>query len=274
MLLTWRSTVRSLRTSSVAIALLVRPAATRRSTSSSRAVSPWTSRAAAGSPRASISANAGAAPSPVKAVPRSGELHRRGVLVAEGAAAPGHQRARPGGLVRRVQLLPALRRAPERHQRPLGVALGEQQRSARLRRDRIEHPTLVVGGDPPELVAGGASLVHLSRREHDLDGCRKEAGAGRSLGGLRENAADRGRRGACLPLGEPQQREAGLRLAAALARLSVRVLGRREVTAEPVYLALRGSWPRRRPAGCSPGGSARPPAGPPRAPRPTRLAGP
>ena len=62
--------------------------------------------------------------------------------------------------------------------------------------------------------------------------------AGGSLGGLRKHATDRGRRGACLPLGEAQQREAGLRLAATLARLSVRVLGRREVSAEPVQVAL------------------------------------
>src|ERR671923_2624746 len=43
MLLTCRSTVRSLRTKSAAIALLVRPAVTSRRTCSSRCVSPWVS---------------------------------------------------------------------------------------------------------------------------------------------------------------------------------------------------------------------------------------
>src|SRR5260370_833114 len=62
MLLTWRSTVFSLRNSSLAMARLVLPAATRRSTCTSRAVKPAGWRAGVPSASASTRARSGAAP--------------------------------------------------------------------------------------------------------------------------------------------------------------------------------------------------------------------
>ena len=56
--------------------------------------------------------------------------------------------------------------------------------------------------------------------------------------GLGERAADRARGGLAAPLGEPQQGEAGLRLEAAAARVAVGLLGRGELPAHAVDLAL------------------------------------
>ena len=119
MLLTWRSTVRSLRTSSSAIALLVRPAATSRSTWSSRAVRPWASAA----PVSGVEAGEVGRRSQLgEGAPGRLELERGRVVVAERLARLAHQRAHARGVVRRLDVLPHAPRLPQRGQRRARVA--------------------------------------------------------------------------------------------------------------------------------------------------------
>ena len=106
--LTCRSTVLSLRTSSAAIALLVSPAATRRSTCSSRAVSPC---AVARRRRAAERVDAGEVRRRAKLCEDLAgglELQRGRVVVAQRTAGQPHEHARASRLVRRLELAPRL----------------------------------------------------------------------------------------------------------------------------------------------------------------------
>ena len=68
---------------------------------------------------------------------------------------------------------------------------------------------------------------------------RQQARAAGRVDRLAERPPDRGGRRGAIPLGQPQQRQAGLGLAAGLARLAVGRLGRRELAAQAVDLALQ-----------------------------------
>ena len=129
MLLTWRSTVRSLRTSSAAIALLVCPAATRRSTSSSRAV----------------------------------RLERSRVGVAQRTAGDADQRARASRLVGRLDLLPRTPRAPQGGQGRASLARGEGDRASRLGGEGRKHTRLLRVPGAIKLIRTAPRRVDLAR---------------------------------------------------------------------------------------------------------------
>ena len=232
MFCTWRATVCSLITSSPAISRLLFPAATRRSTSSSRPERPCESPSAGGSTRA----RSGAAPS-------SGRSRRpppaRAALLPRRRArsTPGQERACPRHLVRRVERRArsgaprAGRRARRAHPR------GERDRTARVRDHRREHRALVAPGELLQLAAGAACASSISPDvECDLDVRRKERCPLQRLGDLRRGPADRRECHVTVPLGQTELGEAGLRLPAEAARLAVGLLGGGELAAKPQQL--------------------------------------
>ena len=135
MLLTWRSTVRSLSTSSAAIALFVSPAATRRRTWSSRAVSPWASPARGRRRSCSTRAASGAAPTSANSAPAA----------SSSSAPPSLRRPGPGRRARagRARARPrTARRGRSRWSRPGAArAAPRPRRPPRARRSRARGPT-------------------------------------------------------------------------------------------------------------------------------------
>ena len=144
MFCTCRATVCSLMTSADAISRLLFPAATRRSTSSSRGVSPCVSRAPVGAAQRVDARQVGHCPELLEDAAGAFELERRRVLVAEHAArlrrrARGPARSRTGP---RAPARPAQARRRETTA-ALGIALGELDRAPSLRDHGAEHPALV-----------------------------------------------------------------------------------------------------------------------------------
>ena len=226
MLLTCLSTVRLLTTSSAAIALLLRPAATSRSTWSSRWVKP------------PVAPSSRAAPSCVEHCARSVALERRGLVVAERAASLGDQEAGACVLVRRLELLPELPRLPEIVHGAAGVAVCELDGAACLRRLRLQHRAAVARRDPVELGRHRARLLAVSGGEHDLDRGRQKPRPLHPSGRRGEHLLDRRGRGFGPPLRQPQQSEAGLRLAPAPACGAIRLFGAGQVALQAQDLAL------------------------------------
>ena len=266
MLLTWRATVFSLRIRSAAIARLVLPAATRRAPRTSRAVSPpavsWQPSAATAPPPGRDRARRRAAAKTQRAASSS---ISRAVLVPERPAGEPDQDPRPRGFVRHLELLPGRPRPAQRAERGARVALGE-----RGRRPWRGRPRARSSGAPRSAAIADSSSAAGARRgdviggEHDLDVGGEQPRPRDAVLRLVDDAADRRRRGVELPLGQPQQRQAGLRLAAPPARLAVRLLGLRELAraagaARPAGRRPRPSrgWPAAR--------AARTPAALPRA---------
>ena len=187
--------------------------------------------------RAASSSSAAASSSPSAA---AGEARR----------APAHARR----LVRRLQL--AARRSPARRsatQRAAGVALGQLDRAARL--------AAIAPSAPPswplrDHARARRSASRAASTSPTASMISTQAGSRPTrlpaLGRLRQRPADRGRRRRRPALREPQQGEAGLRLAPVPARLAVGRLGRGELAAQAVDLALPVAAPRRRPPGSRP----------------------
>ena len=194
------------------------------------------------------------------------QLERGRVVVPERAAGEADQRTRAGGLVGRLELLPQPRGAAEERQRGAGVAGGELDRPRRERRHRLQHGAVLAVRDLRELGAGAARLLRGAERQRDLDlGGQQPRARGRSTASPSARRIAAAARGA-VPLGQPQQREAGHRLATGLARLPVGLLGRVELAAQPVDLPLQVDGLAARERVASPRRSAGPPAAPPRAP--------
>ena len=104
---------------------------------------------------------------------------------------------------------------------------------------RTQHLALVVGRDRLELATGAPRVVDLAGREHDLDGGRQEARPPQPVRGLAQGPTDR-RSGRCrIPLGEPDECPAGLRLEAELARQPVGLLGLTELPTQTMNLAFQ-----------------------------------
>src|SRR3712207_2530749 len=99
-----------------------------------------------------------------------------------------------------------------------------------------------------ELVRGGTRRPQVAPGERDCDLRGQAAETQQRVGEVREAPLDRRRRGVDLSLRKPKEREAGLRVAAPLLRLPVRLLGSREVAAPAADLAdlvePRGGRPR------------------------------
>ena len=93
-----------------------------------------------------------------------------------------------------------------------------------------------LGGDVRQIVGGGACLPRVTRGQHDLVVRGQQLGAGPAVLRLVHRAPHRRVRGIHLTLGQPQQRQAGLRPASPLAGLAVRLLGLRELAPQPVQL--------------------------------------
>ena len=213
MLLTWRSTVFSLRKSSrgdhlVGLARgdqaqhleLARRQTVRRSRGRRRS-------------GASRAARSGAAPS-VRRPRAPVELQRApSRRRARGTRARSARGAAPRCTARRP--VPDAERAPQRLDRRRGVALGERDRAPRVRRHRAEHLGAEVAGDLLEL-ARSARASSTRRRPARS----RRAPAGGACGGAvaRRGSAPRiALTASASALREAQQREPGLRLAAALA---------------------------------------------------------
>ena len=216
MLLTCRSTVRSLSTSSAAIALLVSPAAT----------SAQHLELALGEPvgiarrvaRASESSRArsGAAPSSCERRPRRLQLQRGRVLVAQRAAGEPDELAHAGRLVGRLELLPHLPRAAKRDQRGSRASPSASSTApAPARPSRRARPSRDPRRSTPSSRQAPRAASRSPDGEHDLDVGRQQPRALARLGGLGHRPADRGRRGV---VGFPGPAAAGQGPAAARAR--------------------------------------------------------
>ena len=138
MLLTWRATVFSLMNSSAAIARLVLPAATRRSTSTSRAVSPPAALAAAFRDERLHPGKVGRGAELLEHPARRVELHLRRVLVPELPAGEPDQHPGARGFVRRLELLPGRPRPAQRGERGSRVTLGEENGARGVSGHRVQ----------------------------------------------------------------------------------------------------------------------------------------
>ena len=232
---TWRATVGSLMTSVDAMSRLVFPAATRRSTWSSRWDSPCAPLFSPGESR-----EIRRRPQPIEDLPRRLQLEPGSLVVAE--VGTGTRDEQPGAcdLVpeRRARTRPAEHRAAARARRgrrpqrrkPRPVHARPSHRASRSRSARRVPRT--------RRTASRASQAGACC-ECDLDVRRKQRGARvKQLLSLCTHSTDGGERGVVLPLSEPKLREAGLRLPAQIARLTDRPLGFLEPTEQPEHLAL------------------------------------
>ena len=114
MLLTWRSTVFSLSDNSRAMALLVLPVASRRSTCSSRSVSPCVARPQPCREVAPIESTGevGQRSQPLEHFARASSSSRAPSDIAERDTGARKQHAQAGSQIRRTQLLPDAERPP------------------------------------------------------------------------------------------------------------------------------------------------------------------
>src|SRR5215208_5984299 len=169
MLLTWRSTVLTLSTSSAAISLLVTPTARWRSTCSSRSVSPCAFVLVAPEPVSSSRARSPAAPSSEKAaLAASNSSDAASSSPSARHASPSSTRARAASYG-----------APSRR----GATRGHLGRAPRLCRRGPEHAVLVALGDRVELGTRITCRFYIADGQHDLDERRQQPGA---LTGLRD----------------------------------------------------------------------------------------
>ena len=120
----------------------------------------------------------------------------------------------------------------------VGVAFGQEHRAGGPSGVCSQERRSELGGDPAELLGRDASGGGVARGEHDLDVGAEQARSRHRVLGLAEDAADH-RVGDVDPaLGEPQQREAGLWVAAELVGALIRGFGAVEVADEAEEIAL------------------------------------
>ncbi len=233
-----RATVCSLMTSADAISRLLRPAATSRSTSSSRGVSPWLSTG----PRpmsASTRARSGARPEPREHLPGRLELEQRRVVIAQGARTPARA-ARACAPPRTAPRAPAT--SPTRGAATTSAAPASPVASSTAPRDSAASAPIIPLCQRSAISCSSAQAPRaasdVAHRQHDLDVGGQQPGAPGGLGRLAQQPADRRGRRRAIPLRQPQQRQARLRLVAAAARLAVRLLGRAELALQALDLPL------------------------------------
>ena len=171
--------------------------------------------------------------------PRRAPSPRRRRRPAPGMPRRRHARARR--LVRRLSSLPSPRGAAQVGERPGGVAAAQRERAARVRRHRARACPAVVRRARLPARRRRSAACSVASREGDLDAGRQQAPAPRGVA-LPRPASGRSRRGDVgRPLGQPQQREPGLRLEAP--RLAAR------------YASSASARPRRAAGGSRPGGT-------------------
>ena len=149
----------------------------------------------------------------------------------------------------------------QRAERGARVALEQQDGPLRLGGQRAQKRCVEVVGDLRQLVGGGARRFDIAGGGHDLDERGKQPRPRHAVLGLVDDAADRRLRGIDLPLRQSQPRQAGLWLSSPPAGLLVRLLGLRELPAQPVQLGLlvEGGAERRLSRAASSRSHARPP---------------
>ena len=231
-----RATVLGLSTSAAATSRLERPAATSASTSASRPVSPPGS--AAGPRRAAIPPASRVAPEAPEHHLGRVQLPHGGVGVAQRLVGPGQQQPDPGGVVGGVQLPPAPAGRPQGRQGRLGPPAGQQHRPPGLQRRRLQARAAVGGGGPGQLVAGPPGRLGVPGGQGDLDLGGAEPGPAQAVvGDGGQGGPDRGRGRRRPALGEAQQGQARLGVAAELVGVPVGRLGPGQVAAEPADVA-------------------------------------
>ena len=123
-------------------------------------------------------------------------------------------------------------------------------------------PSMPPSAVPRRLVSSSAlarrAAARVADAERDLDVSREQTRALWPLVRFGQRAVDRGGGGPAVALCESQQSEAGLRLAATAARVAVRLLGRRELSAQPIHRLPAHRPLRRPPAGCLTAAQRRP----------------
>ena len=116
---------------------------------------------------------------------------------------------------------------------PLGAGLvsgGDLELAPRAERRCFHCPRAVGGGGVFQLVHGAPGRLDIARGERDLDLSRQELGSSEAVTRvIGERSSDRGARGLHPALGQAEQGETGLRIAAQLVRLPEGLLGRREI---------------------------------------------
>src|SRR6185503_12481241 len=104
---------------------------------------------------------------------------------------------------------------------------------------RAQHIGVQIRGSLIELTTGGARLVDIALREHDLDVRRQEPSSRQVLAG-RGNHATAGTRGSVhIALCETQQCETRLRFESAATRLAVCTLGQVELPSYAMNFCLQ-----------------------------------
>ena len=141
MLLRCRSTVRWLSESSAAMAALVLPAETSRSTCSSRRVSPCRAGPTARRRQRIEPGEVGHRAEVLEDHTRRGEFQLGPVVIGERPARAADQAPDARGLVRRPDGLPDLERAAQGGKRGRCLSLRQQHRAAGLGGDRLGHAT-------------------------------------------------------------------------------------------------------------------------------------
>ena len=235
MLLTCRSTVRSLSTSFSAMARLVAPVANQ---PEHLELARTEQLVAAGEPgevrhRAEV----------LEDRPRCVHLAIGGLAVAQGAAGIGEQDASACLLVRRTRADPGAERLTKQRERLCRCAARETDRRLRVLADSGHHRAAVHGREVPQLAGGGLGRIGLTDSEQDLGGGGENLDALPGLVGLRERASGHGGRCLHAPAGQPEQREPRLRVLAELRREREVLLGRVEPAEQPVEVSAHAGGP-------------------------------
>ncbi len=161
-----------------------------------------------------------------------GQLALGGGRVAEGQEAAADEQSRDGGVVRRGRPRPQLVRLAEVGQPARGIPGGELDGSrgpGRRPRSRTAAPA-ADARDPSSSSASGRARSTVARRQQDLDGpgrIRHRSTGPADEASSRSTAATAARGP---PLGQPQQRQPGLRVDAEVGGALVGLVGSGEVT--------------------------------------------
>ena len=165
------------------------------------------------------------------------ELHLGAVGVPQPGTRVGGEQPHPRRVVRRAEVVPQPPRSPELLQGLGRLALGEHDRSFPGRRGGPHQLATELASDPGQLVRAGPRVGQLTRGQRDLDVRRERAGSFDLTAGLVDQPPDRPGGRCHVSLRQPQEREAGLRVAAGPGRPSVGRLRSLVLAAEPVQLA-------------------------------------
>jgi hypothetical protein len=102
-------------------------------------------------------------------VPGRLQLQRSRVIVPERAAGQCHQHTGTRCLVRRFEFLPGAPAVTQRAQGAPGIAFGQRQRSACVRRHGSKNVASLAACDFVELTTTAARLLDVVNSQHDLD---------------------------------------------------------------------------------------------------------